>query len=198
MEAKDRIIVALDVDDVEEATALVGKLRAFVGGFEIRMELLAAMLLSVFTPEYPAQVHLRLLKINELFSLFGCNALQALQLVRETKGAGCEGLIFSQGKIILIGKDGEHLRNVTPEGGMVETGLGFYVRFGSKITQAIDPVEAAKNAAKTNQVTMLQMVFGDENSLSQPPSPISAAKKILAEEMLKQDCEFGDQEKVWL
>lgn len=47
MEAKDRIIVALDVDSPEKALALVEKLAPYVGGFKIGLELITSMLVSV-------------------------------------------------------------------------------------------------------------------------------------------------------
>ena len=70
MQAKDRIIVALDVDHPEKALELATKLKPLVGSFKIGLELITAMLASILGRDYMvAQSNMQ--KIRELFELLG-------------------------------------------------------------------------------------------------------------------------------
>lgn len=68
MQAKERIIVALDVDHPDKATALVKMLGALVGSFKIGLELITAMLASVLVAdEEEALANMK--SVRELFRL---------------------------------------------------------------------------------------------------------------------------------
>jgi len=63
MEAKDRILVALDVPTVQQATELVKELSPWVGGFKMGLELINGILASLLSPrvsDEEAQVALTL------------------------------------------------------------------------------------------------------------------------------------------
>ncbi len=70
MDAKDRIIVALDVDSVEKAISLVEMLKGHVGGFKIGLEFITSMIKQLVLPtnaDKEAIPNLR--KIRYLFRL---------------------------------------------------------------------------------------------------------------------------------
>lgn len=69
MEAKDRIIVALDVSSPEEALNLVKQLKDYVGCFKIGLQFINAMLGSLITPFSSTPAIKNLTTIRELFSL---------------------------------------------------------------------------------------------------------------------------------
>jgi orotidine-5'-phosphate decarboxylase len=69
MEAKDRIIVALDVDGPDKAIALVEKLAQYVGGFKIGLELIYSMLISLITAKSLGEAVDILGQIRKLFGL---------------------------------------------------------------------------------------------------------------------------------
>ena len=69
MQAKDRIIVALDVDSPDKAIGLVEKLAPVVGGFKIGLEFITAMLAAVITAADLEQSAPLNYKIRELFKL---------------------------------------------------------------------------------------------------------------------------------
>ena len=69
MTAKDRIIVALDVDSPDKAIALVEKLAPHVGAFKIGLEFITAMIVTIVTaPGLGAAVD-AVVKIRKLFEL---------------------------------------------------------------------------------------------------------------------------------
>src|SRR3989344_1055180 len=70
MQAKDRIIVAVDVDHPAKAIELVTKLSPVVGSFKIGLELITAMLASILVQDYAVAQSNRQ-KIRELFELLG-------------------------------------------------------------------------------------------------------------------------------
>ncbi len=69
MEPKDRIIVALDVDTVDKALALVRDLAPHVSCFKLGLEFINSMLVSLILPKNPEQAEGELKKIRYLFSL---------------------------------------------------------------------------------------------------------------------------------
>ncbi|MDE2188354.1 MAG: orotidine-5'-phosphate decarboxylase [Patescibacteria group bacterium] len=70
MQAKDRIIVAVDVDHPDKAIELVTKLGPKVGSFKIGLELITAMLASVLVmDEQEALANAK--RVRELFQLLG-------------------------------------------------------------------------------------------------------------------------------
>ncbi len=70
MQAKDRIIVAVDVDHPDKAITLVTKLGPIVGSFKIGLELITAMLASILVgDEQTALTNAQ--RIRELFRLLG-------------------------------------------------------------------------------------------------------------------------------
>jgi orotidine-5'-phosphate decarboxylase len=71
MEAKDKIIFALDVDTIEEATSLVEKLAPYVGCFKIGLEFVHAMLEQVISPMAEDEAVENLKAIRRLFELLG-------------------------------------------------------------------------------------------------------------------------------
>lgn len=71
MEAKDRIIVALDVDDVGKAIALVEQLEGHVGAFKIGLEFITSMIASLVVPEEWSFAEASLGNIRYLFRLLG-------------------------------------------------------------------------------------------------------------------------------
>lgn len=75
MEAKDRIIVALDVDAPEKAISLVRDLAPHIGCFKIGLQFINAMLASIITPERTTEACENLRKIRELFGLLNGNIL---------------------------------------------------------------------------------------------------------------------------
>jgi len=158
MEMKTKgIIVELDVDSVDKAISLVVKLADHVGGFKIGLELVAAMLASVISPAYE-EVHIfEANKIRQLFILLGYEAFKTLQFVSKAKGAGCEGILFTQKGLSLIGKRGEQLRGMTATGKAVKVDAGDYVVVGREITQATDPVAAAKEEEASAEPLLEQL-----------------------------------------
>jgi len=68
-EGKKRIIVALDVDSVDKAIALVDQLTPHVGYFKIGLELIYSMLASLLTAKDDEEAAQILDKIRELFDL---------------------------------------------------------------------------------------------------------------------------------
>jgi len=68
MEAKERIIVALDVDTVEKAKPLVEELSDYVGVFKIGLEFINSMLKEVISGFWWEAVH-NLSEIRQLFKL---------------------------------------------------------------------------------------------------------------------------------
>lgn len=69
MEAKDRIIVALDVDSVDKAITLVKELTPHVGYFKIGLELIYTILADLITAKNEAEAVEILRKVRELFYL---------------------------------------------------------------------------------------------------------------------------------
>jgi len=67
MEAKDRIIVALDVDSIAKAKGLVKQLTPYVGPFKIGLEFINTILASVIVPEKDEDAEVNLREIRELF-----------------------------------------------------------------------------------------------------------------------------------
>jgi orotidine-5'-phosphate decarboxylase len=70
MLAKDRIIVALDVDHPSKAIDLVTKLKSTVGSFKIGLELITAMLASMLV-ESELEAFVNVKSIRKLFRLLG-------------------------------------------------------------------------------------------------------------------------------
>jgi len=69
MEAKDKIILPLDVDSVPKASALVKQLAPYVGPFKIGLEFIYSMIASLIVPEKEGEAVENLKQIRELFSL---------------------------------------------------------------------------------------------------------------------------------
>lgn len=69
MEAKERIIVALDVDSVAKATELVEQLVTHVGIFKLGLKFINNMLASVIIPKKDEDGQANLREIRELFRL---------------------------------------------------------------------------------------------------------------------------------
>jgi len=69
MEARERIIVALDVDSVPKAAVLVSKLKPHVGPFKISLEFINSMMASLVVPKDRNEVSANLLGIQELFAM---------------------------------------------------------------------------------------------------------------------------------
>lgn len=67
--AKDRIIVALDVDSPDKAIGLVKQLKEEVGLFKIGLEFINSMIASVVIPQEEQKAVMSLRAIRELFSL---------------------------------------------------------------------------------------------------------------------------------
>ncbi|TSC94626.1 MAG: orotidine 5-phosphate decarboxylase orotate phosphoribosyltransferase [Parcubacteria group bacterium Licking1014_1] len=225
MEAKDRIIVALDVDSLDKAKSLVENLAPHVGCFKVGLELLT----SVGAPKVVEFVHslggqvfydgkfndipntvggaaravaglnvkmfnvhasagieammaavankgqslvlavtvLTSLEENNAHLIFGGpSKAKVLQLARDAKLAGCDGIICSPQELELLGKQKElgGLMKITPgirssddppddqkrtlpPGEAIGKGANFLV-IGRPITNAPDPVEAAKKFAE--------------------------------------------------
>lgn len=70
MEAKDRIILPLDVDSIPKAIALVKQLKDYVGPFKVGLELIYSMLASLLVKDGAEAVG-NLNQIRELFWLLG-------------------------------------------------------------------------------------------------------------------------------
>ena len=225
MEAKDRIIVALDVDSLSKAGSLVGDLAEYVGYFKVGLELLMAegapqvvafihalggkvfldgkfddipntvgkaakvvadMGVNMFNVHASAGVEammaavankgkslvlavtvLTSLEENNAHLIFGApSKAKVLQLARDAKIAGCDGIICSPQELELLGKQKElrGLLKVTP--GIRSTNSlpddqkrtmsareailagADYIVVGRPITQAPDPVLAAQKIAE--------------------------------------------------
>ncbi len=69
MEAKNRIILPLDVDSVAKATGLVKQLAPYVGSFKLGLEFINTMLASVIIPKNNEDAEANLREIRELFQL---------------------------------------------------------------------------------------------------------------------------------
>jgi len=69
MNAKNRIIVPLDVDEIGKAMDLVDQLGSQVGQFKIGLELINSMLVSVIVPKAAEEATVNLDDIRELFRL---------------------------------------------------------------------------------------------------------------------------------
>lgn len=69
MEAKNRIILPLDVDSVAKATGLVRQLAPYVGLFKLGLELINTMLASLIVPKNNEDAGANLREIRELFRL---------------------------------------------------------------------------------------------------------------------------------
>lgn len=67
MEAKDKIIVPLDVDSPIKAIELVRQLTPFVGGFKVGLEFITAMLVSIITAPDGLLSDVKVAMIQELF-----------------------------------------------------------------------------------------------------------------------------------
>lgn len=70
MQAKDRIIVAVDVDHPDKAIKIVTELSPFVGSFKIGLELITAMLASILVLD-EAEALMNAKKVREFFRLLG-------------------------------------------------------------------------------------------------------------------------------
>ena len=70
---KDRIIVALDVNDLDKAKSLVEMLTDYVGGFKIGLELICLMLASIISPsrgdDGDTEARRNFRKIRDLFEV---------------------------------------------------------------------------------------------------------------------------------
>jgi len=75
MKAKDRIIVALDVDAPEKASELVRELKDYVGCFKIGLQFITAMLRSIISPEAEELAVSNLRSVRRLFTDLGGNIL---------------------------------------------------------------------------------------------------------------------------
>ncbi len=75
MEAKDRIIVALDVSSSKEAIGLVEQLKEYVGCFKIGLQFINAMLRSIITPKEWLDAAENAQSIRELFSVLDGNIM---------------------------------------------------------------------------------------------------------------------------
>lgn len=75
MEAKDRIIVALDVSSPKEALELVEQLKDYVGCFKIGLQFINAMLNSIITPETETWAVSNLESIRRLFTALDGNIM---------------------------------------------------------------------------------------------------------------------------
>ena len=69
MKAEDKIIVALDVNNPEEALDLVQKLESYVGYFKVGLEFINSMLALLVTASDLGNATKELIAIRELFSL---------------------------------------------------------------------------------------------------------------------------------
>lgn len=69
MQAKNRIIVALDVDHPDKAMALAEKLAPLVGCFKIGLEFITAMIASIITAANSGEAAIVTEKIRKLFQL---------------------------------------------------------------------------------------------------------------------------------
>ncbi|MDP2648117.1 MAG: orotidine-5'-phosphate decarboxylase [Candidatus Yanofskybacteria bacterium] len=67
MEAKNRIILPLDVDSLDKAAALVNQLFDLVGPFKLGLEFINSMLASIITPSAEAEAIENVQKIRKLF-----------------------------------------------------------------------------------------------------------------------------------
>jgi len=67
--AKDRIIVALDVDNPTAATTLVEDLHPYVGGFKLGLRFISSIIASVISPKSEKEALNNLQKLRELFEL---------------------------------------------------------------------------------------------------------------------------------
>ncbi len=75
MKAKDRIIVALDVNTPKKALELVKELKDYVGCFKIGLQFINAMLSSIITPETETWAIQNLESIRKLFAALSGNIL---------------------------------------------------------------------------------------------------------------------------
>ncbi len=75
MEAKDRIIVALDVSDAGKALELVQELKPHVGCFKIGLQFINAMLASIIVPRSGGEVAVNVAAIRKLFAELDGNVL---------------------------------------------------------------------------------------------------------------------------
>lgn len=73
MEPKDRILVALDVDSLDKALPLIGKLSSHVGGFKIGLEFITSMLVQLATAESDIEASFKLGKVRTMFDMLGGN-----------------------------------------------------------------------------------------------------------------------------
>jgi len=64
---KDRIIVALDVDTLEQALVLVQELKDHVGMFKIGLELIFTILVAIITPKSFREAARNLVQVRDLF-----------------------------------------------------------------------------------------------------------------------------------
>jgi len=67
--ARERVIVALDVNDVEKAIELVAKLKGYVGGFKIGFEFIYSMFATLITTGQDSAFK-TLVRLRTLFSAF--------------------------------------------------------------------------------------------------------------------------------
>jgi orotidine-5'-phosphate decarboxylase len=230
MEAKDRIIVALDVDNLDKAKSLVESLAPHVGCFKVGLELLTA----VGAPKVVGFVHslggqvfydgkfddipntvggaakavaglnvkmfnihasagvetmiaavankgqslvlavtvLTSLEENNAHLIFGSpSKAKVLQLARDAKIAGCDGIICSPQELELIGKQKElgSMLKVTP-------GIRPEWAVAGDQKRITTPADAIKAGATS-------LVIG--RPITKPPTeigtPVDAAKKITEE-----------------
>jgi len=155
-ERKMGVIVTLDVDSVEEAFSLFGKLRPHVAGFKIGMELMTAMLWSIFSSASTSRDALSdsMDMISQLFSSLGAGIIEVSAMVRNLKGSGCEGIIFTMlpvSNLILVGKNGKKM--AIRDGTARKSTHNYYVLVGQEVTKAVDPVEAVKKVAAKTEIT---------------------------------------------
>ena len=230
MEAKDRIIVALDVDSLDKARSLVESLAPHVGCFKVGLELLTAVgahkviefvhslggqvfydgkfddipntvggaaktvvgfNVKMFNVHASAGVEammatvankgqslvlavtvLTSLEENNVYLIFGGpSKAKVLQLARDAKLAGCDGIICSPQELELLGKQKEldSLLKVTPGVRPEWAAIGDQKRI-------MTPAEAIKAGATA-------LVIG--RPITKPPTeigtPVDAAKRIADE-----------------
>jgi len=71
MGVKDRIIVALDVDDLQNALELVGGLKNHVGYFKVGLQLIYECLAGIICPELERKAVSHLVQVRRLFNAIG-------------------------------------------------------------------------------------------------------------------------------
>jgi len=89
MQAKDRIIVAVDVDHPDKAIELVKKLGPVVGSFKIGLELITAMLASILAPLEEQEALSNAKNIREFFPPSWTTVLLGRKVQRHSQHSRC-------------------------------------------------------------------------------------------------------------